>query len=187
MRQRLSLARAFLGRPRLFVLDEPFNALDPDAGVEVRRLVAERRARDGAAFLVSSHDLLEMERLADRVAILRAGRVVRDEPLASLVRSAGAHYRLDVGDAARAREVLGALATPSSEVEGALDVRAGREGVPALVKRLVEAGVAIHEVREVVPTLEDVFRAIAAEEGSGAPAAESARPHAAPAREAVRS
>ena len=165
MRQRLSLARAFLGRPRLVILDEPFNALDPDGVVEVRRLIRERRDRDGTAFLISSHNLLEMERLADRVAILRGGKVVRDGPLDELIRGAGAHVRFEVGDAPRARSLLGALALPATGVEGreSVDVRVARVEVPELVSRLVAAGVAIYEVREVVPTLEDVFREIGKE------------------------
>src|SRR5439155_23890133 len=132
--------------------------------VKVRRLTRERRDRDGTAFLISSHNLLEMERLADRVAILKAGRVLCEEALDALVRRAGARYRFDVSDPGRARAAIGEALAPPAEaaaVNGTVEVRAGRAEVPALVERLVRAGVAIYEVREVVPTLEDVFREIA--------------------------
>ncbi|HVY62738.1 MAG TPA: ABC transporter ATP-binding protein [Planctomycetota bacterium] len=174
MRQRLSLARALLGRPRLVILDEPFNALDPDGVVEVRRLIRERRDRDGTAFLVSSHNLLEMERLAERVSILREGRVVRDGPLEALIRGAGGHYRLEVGDPARARALVTEAAVPFAGAGNALEVRIAREAVPDLVRRLAAEGVAIYEVREVVPTLEDVFRELAGPRAAAPPGREEA-------------
>jgi ABC-2 type transport system ATP-binding protein len=88
MRQRLAIASALLGCPRVLVLDEPANGLDPD-GIHWLRTFLRGYARDGGAVLVSSHVLPEVERLADDVVIISAGRAVRQGPLAELTAGAG--------------------------------------------------------------------------------------------------
>jgi ABC-2 type transport system ATP-binding protein len=88
MRQRLGLAAALIGDPRVLVLDEPANGLDPD-GIHWLRTFLRGYARDGGAVLVSSHVLPEVERLADDVVIISAGRAVRQGPLAELTAGAG--------------------------------------------------------------------------------------------------
>ena len=95
MRQRLGLAQALLGRPGLVLLDEPTSGLDPIARWEFYGLINEL-ARDGAAVLLSSHALTELEAETDRVAILREGRLVAEGDLASLRRAAGLPLRLRI-------------------------------------------------------------------------------------------
>lgn len=82
-RQRVGLAAAFQHDPSLVVLDEPSNALDPAAVILLRESIL-RRAREGAAILVSSHHLDEVSRIADRIVIMNAGRLIGDlEPSGS--------------------------------------------------------------------------------------------------------
>ena len=76
MRQRLGIARALLGRPRLLVLDEPTNGLDPRGMHDVRRLLARLAAEEGLTVFVSSHLLAEVQQLCNRVGILHRGRLV---------------------------------------------------------------------------------------------------------------
>jgi Cu-processing system ATP-binding protein len=83
MRQRLGLAIALLGRPRVLLLDEPSAALDPSGSLLVRDLIAEIAA-EGTTVLLSSHDLAEVEALADRVAIFASGRVSASGTIAEL-------------------------------------------------------------------------------------------------------
>ena len=73
-RQRLGLALALVGRPEVLILDEPTAGMDPEARAVVRELIAEQRAA-GVAILLTSHDLVDVERLADRIIVLVAGRV----------------------------------------------------------------------------------------------------------------
>jgi ABC-2 type transport system ATP-binding protein len=80
MKQRLALAAALLGRPRLLVLDEPMNGLDPGGARQMAELLR-RLARQGVALLVSSHLLEQVERFADRVAVLFQGKVATQERL----------------------------------------------------------------------------------------------------------
>jgi ABC-2 type transport system ATP-binding protein len=88
MRQRLALAAALLGAPELLILDEPTDGVDPLGRAEIRRVLAEERAR-GATLLLNSHLLSETERLCDRVAILSGGRIVREGSVNELCRATG--------------------------------------------------------------------------------------------------
>ncbi|MEB3851898.1 MAG: ABC transporter ATP-binding protein [Desulfurococcales archaeon] len=89
MRRRILLARALMTRPRIVVLDEPTSGIDVEHAVAIRRLVREE-ARRGAAVLVSSHNLMEMEVLADRVYIISGGRVVAEGRPGELMERYGA-------------------------------------------------------------------------------------------------
>jgi ABC-2 type transport system ATP-binding protein len=136
MQQRLGIAQALVGEPRLVLLDEPTSALDPVGRRTVRELLETLRGR-GAGVLLNSHLLSEVELVCDRVAIIDRGRLV----------AAGRPSEL-----ARPRGV---------EVETANGVRlvepAGRDDVPRIVAELVAAGESIYGVRVLTSTLEDVY------------------------------
>lgn len=76
MRQRLAIARALSHRPDVLILDEPFNGLDPVGQREMHRLFRRLTRKEGVTILLSSHQLAEIERLADRLGVLRQGRLV---------------------------------------------------------------------------------------------------------------
>ena len=82
-RQRLSLAVALVGRPEVLVLDEPTAGMDPEARAVTRELIAAERAA-GAAILLTSHDLVDVERLADRVVVIAAGRILASGTVAEV-------------------------------------------------------------------------------------------------------
>jgi ABC-2 type transport system ATP-binding protein len=84
MRQRLAIALALLAEPRVLILDEPTNALDPTACHDLRTWIR-RHAEAGNTVLVSSHNLPELEQVADRVVLMQQGRIVRDATLAELL------------------------------------------------------------------------------------------------------
>jgi ABC-2 type transport system ATP-binding protein len=94
MRQRLALALALLSQPRLLILDEPTNALDPVACHELRGWIR-AHASAGNAVLVSSHNLPEVEQVADRVVVLHRGRLVRDAAMADLLAGDAVLVRVD--------------------------------------------------------------------------------------------
>jgi ABC-2 type transport system ATP-binding protein len=85
-RQRLGLAVALIGRPDVLLLDEPTAGMDPEARAVARELIAAERAR-GVAVLLTSHDLADVERLADRVAVIVAGRLVATGTVSDLTRA----------------------------------------------------------------------------------------------------
>jgi ABC-2 type transport system ATP-binding protein len=145
MQQRLGIAQALVGDPRVLLLDEPTSALDPAGRRTVRRLLEELQAR-GVAVLLNSHLLSEIELVCDRVAILLAGRVVAAGSPAELARPRG--VEVDVDGAVRRYEGL------------------AREDVPELVARLVGAGEQVYGVRVLTSTLEDVYLEAVGEEPS---------------------
>ena len=88
-KSRLSLAKALLNRPKVLFLDEPTASLDPDTADWIRAYLEEYRRETGAAILLASHNMPEVERLCDRVLMMSAGRIVADGPPAELVRRFG--------------------------------------------------------------------------------------------------
>jgi ABC-2 type transport system ATP-binding protein len=136
MQQRLGIAQALVGRPRLLMLDEPTSALDPVGRRIVRDLLTGVRDR-GVAVVLSSHLLSEVELVCDRVAILNGGRIVAGGTPAELARPHG--VEINTGS--------GLLSYP----------RAAREEVPGMVAALVAQGEEIYEVRILSSTLEDAY------------------------------
>ena len=136
MQQRLGIAQALVGSPRLLMLDEPTSALDPVGRRVVRELLGEMRRR-GVAVVLSSHLLSEVELVCDRVAILVGGRIVASGTPAELARPRGV------------------------EVETASGVRsfpeASREDVPGIVAELVSTGEQVYDVSLIASTLEDAY------------------------------
>jgi ABC-type multidrug transport system ATPase subunit len=151
MKQRLGLAAALLRSPRLLVLDEPTNGLDPAGVLEMRELLGKLNAAGTTVFL-SSHQLAEVETLCTRVGVVSHGRMVVQDSEASLRRPTG-RVKITTPDPERAVEVLG-----GAVVERDGDHLIVAEGEPDQVnKRLVEAGVRVRELILERRTLEEVF------------------------------
>jgi ABC-2 type transport system ATP-binding protein len=136
MQQRLGLAQAMIGSPRLLLLDEPTSALDPAGRRTVRELLEELRRR-GVAVLLNSHLLSEVELVCDRVAIIARGEVV----------AAGAPSELSHAGGVEVETGAGVRRFPD----------AGRDDAPRLVRELVEAGEDVYGVRVLRSSLEDVY------------------------------
>jgi ABC-2 type transport system ATP-binding protein len=166
MRQRLGLAAALLSQPRLLVLDEPANGLDPAGARHVHRVLSGLAAQ-GTAVVLSSHRMDELAALCSEVTILAGGRVVFSGPLSALAADSDElDYRLRTSDPAAARRL--AARTPALRVlpddAEALRVRAAVPALDDLVVRLVGAGVAVRELAPVVAPLEAAFLALTANE-----------------------
>ncbi len=97
MRQRLGIALALLERPRLLVLDEPTNGLDPQGTREIRNLIRRIRDEEGTTVFLSSHYLAELEQICDRIAIINRGRVLREGNLDALLGERAHMVSLEVG------------------------------------------------------------------------------------------
>ncbi|MEV3853598.1 ABC transporter ATP-binding protein [Streptomyces sp. NPDC050095] len=161
MRQRLGLAAALLTEPRLLVLDEPANGLDPAGKRHVHQVLTELAA-DGTSVVLSSHRMDDVEALCSEVTILATGRVVYSGPLSELATDRQElDYRLVTSDPAAARRV--AADVPELRLVGdpaTLVVRARVPALDDLVTRLVKAGVALRELAPVVSPLEAAFLAL---------------------------
>jgi ABC-2 type transport system ATP-binding protein len=154
MRQRLSVAAALLGEPRLLVLDEPANGLDPE-GIRWLRTFLRSFAGGGGTVFISSHVLAEVAQLADEVVIIHRARLVAHEPLTALTaRTAGATI-VRSPDAERLREGLAAAGIDASPAEdGALRTAAPPERVGEVA---AAAGIVLHELRRESASLEEAF------------------------------
>jgi ABC-2 type transport system ATP-binding protein len=171
MRQRLGLAAALLTRPRLLVLDEPANGLDPIGTRHVHRVLT-RLAAHGTAIVVSSHRMDDLAALCSDVTLLATGRVVFSGPIGKLAADADElDYRLRASDAGAARRIAGetpgVTVLPDDDLllrqdAEALLVRASVQALDELVARLVGAGVGVRELAPVVAPLEAAFLALTA-------------------------
>ncbi|MGW3095686.1 ABC transporter ATP-binding protein [Streptomyces sp. NPDC001102] len=167
MRQRLGLAAALLTRPRLLVLDEPANGLDP-AGKRHVHGVLTRLAADGTAVVLSSHRMDDLEALCSEVTLLATGRVVFSGPPAKLAaEDRELDYRLRTSDPQAARrlaaETAGIRIVDEPGTRQDTDVLVLRALVPALdelVAAVVRSGIAIRELAPVVSPLEAAFLAL---------------------------
>jgi ABC-2 type transport system ATP-binding protein len=159
MRQRLGIAVALLGSPRLLLLDEPSNGLDPQGTREVRTLLR-RLADEGTTVFVSSHLLAEVEAMCDRVGVLARGRLVAEGPPSNL-RPSGARVRVEVDDPERALRVAASLeGVDVQEHDGAGSFTAALAPpatAASLNAALVHAGVGVNVLVPVHERLEDVF------------------------------
>jgi len=171
MRQKVALARALLHDPDVLLLDEPTSGLDPEIARSVRRLLDDRRAK-GCAMLVSTHNLDEAERMADRVAVLQERLIALDTP--AILRSRLTTNRVVIrvtSDAAPLVEAARPLVRDAAADGPLLVVHFDdpAAGTPALVQALVAAGARIVEVRPDMPALEDVYlRLVTDGRGDGA-------------------
>src|SRR5215469_2577067 len=160
MRQRLALAQALLGRPRLLVLDEPTNGLDPN-GIHGLRLLLRRLATDhGLTIFFSSHLLSEVEELCDRVVVLHRGQVRAAGPLGELRNAKGFRYQVDVSDVDGALAVLRSIAGVTAEpgtIRDSVTVASETDVGRTISRALISAGIEIDQLVRTQKGLEDVY------------------------------
>tara|TARA_Y100000815_G_scaffold93784_1_gene82856 strand:- start:1283 stop:2224 length:942 start_codon:yes stop_codon:yes gene_type:complete len=159
MKQRTALARALLGRPRLVVLDEPTNGLDPEGIMAMRDLIRELPARFGATVLLSSHLLGEVQEVADHIGLLRQGELVAEGPLRALSETEPL-IAISTDRQAEARTALLALGLEEDRdsAEERLVFRMGRLTAAQINRSLVEGGFAVSALAQESRGLERLYR-----------------------------
>lgn len=162
MKQRLGLAIALLHDPRLLVLDEPTNGLDPEGIIEMRDLLLHLNSLGKTIFL-SSHLLSEIEKIASHVGIIRDGTLAFEGSVEALVRlrSAQLSIRVHTDDVNKAAEALKSHFRVSIHDVSHLEVlNISKEHIPDLVRLLVDQGINVYEVEQVKSNLENDFVAL---------------------------
>jgi ABC-2 type transport system ATP-binding protein len=155
MRQRLSLAAALLGDPRVFVLDEPANGLDPQ-GIRWLRELLQSLAGEGRTILISSHVLAEVEQIADEVVIIHRGKFVEHATTAELAARAAGGIRVRSPQADRLRAVLEQAGIKVASADG--DLLSVVDTTTAKVGELAGAnGIVLHELVAETSSLEEAF------------------------------
>lgn len=160
MRQRLGVAQAVLHKPRLLILDEPTNGLDPAGIRELRDYLRQLSREEGVSVIVSSHLLSEMELMCDRVAIIQNGRLVDVRTTKELVQAGGrSTVVFEVSDTKLAHQVLAQNdgAYPAELQQEGIVLQLDREEIADVTALLVHAGVKIFGIHPVTTSLEDKF------------------------------
>ena len=161
MKQRIGLAQAMVHNPKLLILDEPTNGLDPTGIHQLRDILKKYAHEDGAAVMVSSHILSEMQLLCDRVGIISNGKLMSVCSMDELNRQMNptTRYSIKVSDVDHAKNLL-AENENVKEIETADDVISAdieEENIASIVRLLVTNDVDISEVKKIESSLEDIF------------------------------
>lgn len=161
MRQRLGIAQAVLHHPRLLILDEPTNGLDPAGIKELRDVLKTLSRKEGVAVFVSSHMLSELQLMCDRVGIIDRGVTVGFRSLDAegmIEEDDVSHYTVETPDGAKAAELLGTGVLCAGVKYGdALTFEASRDSVPDILALLCREGVRVYGLTRQKKSLEDTF------------------------------
>lgn len=167
MKQRLGIARALLAKPKLLLLDEPINGLDPVGIRQTRDLLVHLKEACGTTILISSHIISEIEQLADTVGVINKGRMLKEMPMEEIRREAVQYLEVHVNDVRKAAIAL-------EERYGRLNYKIISDSglriyqdlpFDEISRLLVQAGVAILNMGSKNDTLEDYFFGMLGEDG----------------------
>ena len=178
MRQKLALARAFLSRPKLLFLDEPTSGLDTPSAVALRRQLVDLARDEAVTVFLTTHNLLEAEKVCDRVAVIRRGSLLAEGSPEEI--HGGHAKRVSISGRGFTQDLAGRLAElptveaaalapdPSADADTRLlvDLETGRDA-SAAVRLLVEAGAEVGMVETARESLEDIFLKLVEEEAEG--------------------
>lgn len=161
MRQRLGLARALLGSPRVLLLDEPTNGLDPKGIAEMRELIR-GIAQTGVTVIISSHILAELEKLVDRVIAIERGVVLFDGPLSGITSAMSdrVRYTLTATNLAALNTALESLGYAAEQSDGTVQVEVPANSADEFITVLVGRGVTLTNATRQRTSLEDAYLAL---------------------------
>ena len=165
MKQRLGIAMALLGSPKLLILDEPTNGLDPAGIQEMRALIRNMPAATGATVLISSHLLGEMEQMVEQVGIIDHGHILFEGPLTELQRHSRGNVTLRLLDPATAAPILRANGLTAHSDSCVVTLPPLQDALLAdLVQKLAACGAGVVELTPHTKTLEEIFLSLTSEE-----------------------
>uniref|UniRef100_UPI003FED848D ATP-binding cassette domain-containing protein n=1 Tax=Gemmiger formicilis TaxID=745368 RepID=UPI003FED848D len=165
MKQRLGIAMALLGSPKLLILDEPTNGLDPAGIQEMRALIQNMPAATGATVLISSHLLGEMEQMVEQVGIIDHGHILFEGPLTELQRHSRGNVTLRLLDPAKAAPILRANGLTAHSDSFVVTLPPLQDALLAdLVQKLAAGGAGVVELTPHTKTLEEIFLSLTSEE-----------------------
>ncbi len=158
MRQRLGIALALVGEPKLIILDEPINGLDPQGIVEVRETLERLRDEKGITVMVSSHILDELGKIADSYGIINNGELIDELTKEELERRCGKYVTIQTDDNEKAAELISSMGIDEVDTSGG-DVRVNDclDRTAQINRMLVENGISVSELHTTNISLEDYY------------------------------
>ena len=159
MRQRLGIGLALVGNPKIIILDEPINGLDPQGIVEVRKTLVKLRDEQGITIMISSHILDELSKVADAYGIINEGTLLDEFSADELHKRSGQFALIRVSDSAKALQALRGIGITKAEIEpdGAIRVSERLDDTAAMTKAIVQAGIDLKEIYLNAISLEDYY------------------------------
>ncbi len=158
MRQRLGIALALVGDPKLIVLDEPTNGLDPQGIVEVRETLSRLRDERHITIMISSHILDELARVADAYGIIHEGSMLDEFSAEELHKRSGQSVVIRTNHAENTKKVLEQLGIQAAvQEDGTLEIREHLDQTPAMAKAIVNAGLELRQMYQRSLTLEEYY------------------------------
>lgn len=149
MRQRLGIAASLLNDPKLLILDEPTNGLDPEGNKQIRNLIL-KLSKKGIAILVSSHALSELESIVNKVVIIQKGSIVETSTLEEVKKSKNSYYIFEV-------DKIKDIDNIEKISENSFKVNINREEIPEFINKLLDKKIKIYSIYEDELSLEDAF------------------------------
>ena len=161
MRQRLAIARAILAYPKLLILDEPTNALDPEGIKNMRTLMKDINRDYGTTILISSHILSEMEHLADWIGIIDQHKMVQEKTMVEIKNNNRSHLTICIDDVRKSCIILERLGIKDFAVQENNRIHIYQNTDSSMIaKELINGGVSLYELSQANKTLEDYFFAV---------------------------
>ena len=158
MRQRLGIALALVGDPKMIVLDEPINGLDPQGIAEVRETLERLRDKKGITIMISSHILDELGKLADSYGIINNGELIDEFTNEELVQRCGKYVTIQTDDNKRAVSVITSMGIQNVKLAGnIIRIEDNLERTAEINKKLVNSGLAVSEIHINNISLEDYY------------------------------
>lgn len=156
MRQRLGVAQALLSNPKLLVLDEPTNGLDPLGIKELREMLKKISKEKNMAVFISSHILSEIELMCDRIAIIDNGKIIEVKDMHN-IQEETSKITIEIDNVDQAVNILKEQKIKGNTYDNKIELNIEKEKIPKLNKMLVKAGINIYEIRVEHKSLEDEF------------------------------
>ncbi|MFA5300602.1 MAG: ABC transporter ATP-binding protein [Lutibacter sp.] len=167
MRQRTAIARALINNPSILILDEPFSGLDPSMALELRRAIVKLK-ESGKTLLLSSHDLADVEAICDSVAFMKSGKIVKKVLLKSFVYQNAVVEMIFSTKKNLKMDSLDDIIEVRSDNELDTTIVLNRSNIPKIIKKLVEGGIEIEEVKILNNDLSTLYSEIIMDEGKNA-------------------
>ncbi len=155
MRQRLGIAQAILHSPKLLILDEPTNGLDPEGIKEMRELLIELAQKQKMAILISSHNLAELDNFCNKVCIIKNGEVIETSEIEKIKKTNNINYEIiQIENTENIKEIIKEAIILD---EKHFKIKIEKDEVPELVVKLVKNNIRVFGIKEEEKTLEDAF------------------------------